>query len=87
MDELIRKAGGSNIKILANCFLKHFFFLDFELQITTLECLFRLTTVAERATLANRWFKVHYPSLLKAFSSIRESFFEVVSKVLCSMYG
>ena len=53
--------------------------LDFELQVTTLECLFRLTAMTERITLANAWFK-GLPSISEAFKSIRESFFEVVLK-------
>ena len=80
MDKLIQKAGGMcNLAFLLYEKNNVLFFLliDFELQVTTLECLFRLTTIAERATLAEQWFK-GVPSILHAFKSIRESFFEVV---------
>lgn len=51
--------------------------LDIELQVTMVECLFRLTSIKERATLAQRWYRTR-PALLKAFTGLRDSEFEVV---------
>jgi len=52
---------------------------DFELQVTIVECLFRLTSDSERNALALQWFQ-NNPPLLSSFKIIREGFFEVVSK-------
>ena len=41
------------------------------------ECLFRLTSIKERSSLAQRWFRDR-PAVLKAFSGLRDSEFEVV---------
>ena len=77
MDEFVQSAGGDYIFAVITCIKRTLSLIDFELQVTSLECLFRLSTVAEREALAKKWFS-SIPSLIKAFKSIRESFFEVV---------
>lgn len=78
MDQLVQRAGGIySSRYGLNFVVKTLICPDFELQVTTLECLFRLTAVAERVTLAKQWFN-GLPSLAEAFKSIRETFFEVV---------
>lgn len=79
MDSLIRKAGGKIIQFQHYFMHDFFYFLDFELQVTTLECLFRLTTVIEREYLSKQWFG---DTVSESFGGIRESFFEVVCKII-----
>ena len=55
-----------------------FFILDFELQVSIVECLYRLTTDSERVTLAKNWFSSH-STAIENFIAIREAEFEVVS--------
>jgi hypothetical protein len=83
MNELVQKAGG---KHSTSCFKfkTEEFCADFELQVSILECLFRLTAVTERVNLADHWFS-HLQSLSEAFNSIREAFFEVVCHPLRSI--
>ena len=58
------------------------FVVDFELQVSIVECLYRLTSAAERASLATKWFNDAPSSVIQQFTSIREAEFEVVSKAL-----
>ena len=55
------------------------FLPDIELQVTMVECLFRLTSVRERSLLAQKWFKQN-TSVLNAFCGLRDSEFEVVGR-------
>ena len=66
--------------LLLNLYLANHFCLsvDIELQVTMVECLFRLTSVKERSSLAQQWYR-RTPAVLKAFSGLRDSEFEVVS--------
>lgn len=82
MGNLIVNAGGECTHSPSICILLIIIFLrlDIELQVTMVECLFRLTSVRERSLLAQKWFR-ESPSVLIAFSGLRDSEFEVVSDV------
>ena len=70
-----------NFDIVRICIFIQLIFLptfpDFELQVTILECLFRLTTASERKNLACKWFR-NKTAILTTFNGIREGLFEVV---------
>ena len=78
MAKLIAEAGGESISsFTAPVIIKLIFPLDIELQVTMVECLFRLTSIKERSSLAQKWYR-RSPALLKAFTALRDSEFEVV---------
>ena len=81
MGNLIIEAGGEGIYLISPSNNYDFSLLDIELQVTMVECLFRLTSMKERSSLAQRWYRER-PALLKAFTGLRDSEFEVVSDSL-----
>ena len=70
-----------SISLYSPCNYFLFSLLDIELQVTMVECLFRLTSMKERSSLAQRWYRGR-PVLLKTFTGLRDSEFEVVSDSL-----
>lgn len=80
MGNLIVKAGGEYVLCCpSNLCINYTNPLDIELQVTMVECLFRLTSIKERTSLGQKWFRSNH-ALLKAFSGLRDSEFEVVSE-------
>ncbi len=56
---------------------------DFELQVSIVECLYRMTTDSARAVLAQKWF--NNSPVGERFTSIREAEFEVVSLYILAL--
>ena len=87
MGNLIISAGGEYCHdLVCPCNINRFCSPDIELQVTMVECLFRLTSARERSLLAQKWFKEN-TFVLNAFCGLRDTEFEVVSQYSVYRYS